>query len=168
MGRPAGSRESVRRPVLSDASAEVLAAGTELGAFVERLVRREGGIGLVQYQVLGLLDDRSPDELEPGEIARALRLGSGHLTAILDQLERGDLVARRPHGRDGRRRLVGITPGGAKLVRWLRQLTQAVEGRLLAEALTPQEQEALVGLLGRLRAAIAELKLPAARPGGGP
>jgi DNA-binding MarR family transcriptional regulator len=96
----------VATPIAGDpldaASASVLAAAAELGAMVHRLVEREGGVTLLQYRVLGVLAAaRAP--VEPRELARLLGVGSGHLTAVLDGLERGGLLTRERHSSDARR-----------------------------------------------------------------
>jgi len=151
-----------RARALGTTSVSVLAAGAELGAMVDRLVRREGGVTLTQYEVLCLL---AHDDAEPREIARVLGLGSGHLTTVLDGLERGGLVTRNRHEADGRRRRVALTDEGRRRLTWLRELIGAAEARILGEAVDPGEQAVLVDLLTRLRAAIATAALPS-RTGG--
>lgn len=153
-----------RGDVLGAASSTVLAAGAELTALVDRLVRREGGVTLTQYGVMGVLDGAGRP-VEPREIAGTLGLRSGHLTEVLASLERAGLASRERHGADGRRRLVALTPEGIRRLEWLRRLIAAAEERILDQALTPPEQEALVALLGRLRDAIARAPFPPIRDG---
>ncbi len=118
----------------------------------------------VQYEVLGALT-AAGRPVEPLEIARRLELGSGHLTAVLDGLERGGLVTRRRHDVDGRRRLVEPTDDGRRRLDWLRTVIGAAERRVLDTALGPDEQARLVDLLARLRTAIAGDTPPPMRPG---
>ena len=162
--RPAPSSPLARGDVLGAASATVLAAGAELTALVDRLVRREGGITLTQYTVMGVLE-AAGRPVEPREIARTLGLGSGHLTEVLATLERAGLATRARHDDDGRRRLVGLTGEGARRLGWLRKLIAAAEERVLDQALAPPEQDVLVALLGRLREAIARTPFPPLRDG---
>jgi DNA-binding MarR family transcriptional regulator len=162
--RPAPSPPLARGDVLGPASATVLAAGAELTALVDRLVRREGGVTLTQYSVMGVLEGAGR-AVEPREVAGTLGLGSGHLTEVLAGLERAGLAARERHGADGRRRLVTLTSEGARRLGWLRKLIAAAEERILDQALAPPEQEALVSLLGRLREAIARTPFPPVRDG---
>lgn len=162
--RSAPSSPLARGDALGAASATVLAAGAELTALVDRLVRREGGITLTQYTVMGVLE-AAGRPVEPREIARTLGLGSGHLTEVLAGLERAGLAARERHDADGRRRLVTPTPDGLRLLAWLRKLISAAEERILDQALAPPERDALVALLGRLREAIARTPFPPMRDG---
>jgi DNA-binding MarR family transcriptional regulator len=161
---PAPPPPLTRGDVLGAASTSVLAAGAELTALVDRLVRREGGITLTQYTVMGVLD-AAGRPAEPREIAGALGLGSGHLTEVLASLERAGLAARERHGADGRRRLVTLTGEGLRRLAWLRKLIAAAEDRILDQALAPADQDALVALLGRLREAIARTPFPPLRDG---
>jgi DNA-binding MarR family transcriptional regulator len=53
------------------------------------------------------------DGLSPQELGRRLGLTTGSVTAMLDRLERIDLLIRRPHPDDRRRSVVSITTHGA-------------------------------------------------------
>src|ERR1700752_4177840 len=74
-----------------------------------------------------------PLELEPGEFAllRAVAAGEGEaqnalaerlhispswMVAVVDELEKGELLERRPHARDRRVRNLHLTPAGKKLL----------------------------------------------------
>ncbi|HWH14581.1 MAG TPA: MarR family transcriptional regulator [Miltoncostaeaceae bacterium] len=149
------------------AAAQVLLAGAELANLFDRLLRREGGVNLTQYQVLSLLA-AAEDPQEPWQIAAALRLSSAHVTLVLDGLERGRLAARGPHPRDRRRRLVTLTGAGAERLAHLRAHVAALETRLLAAAFTAEEQATLHGMMRRLRGAMADLVVPDIRPQVGP
>lgn len=52
----------------------------------------------------------STDGLAPRELGRRLGLTTGSVTAMLDRLERLDLLTRSPHPEDGRMLVVSITP----------------------------------------------------------
>lgn len=164
MPKAANPTASDHGPEVGEARAGILAAGAEFSGLVERLIRREGGITLTQYRVLGLVD-RDRGGVEPRQIARSLGLGSGHLTAVLDGLEQAGLIVRNPHPADGRRRLVSITDQGVRRQEWLEKLIAAAEDRILGEAFDADERATLVALLERLRATIALSVPPGRRPG---
>jgi DNA-binding MarR family transcriptional regulator len=57
---------------------------------------------------------RSPG-LSAGELARVLHLHPSTLTGILRRLERRGLLTRRPHPRDARRAVLGLSAAGRRL-----------------------------------------------------
>jgi DNA-binding MarR family transcriptional regulator len=148
-------------------AAQVLLAGAELANLLDRLLRREGNVTLTQYRVLSLLASRG-EPVEPWQIAAALTLSSAHVTLVLDGLQRAGLATRGPHPRDRRRRLVQLTETGTERLGHLRAHVAALEARLLAAALSEEEQAALGALVGRLRAAVSGLVVPAIRAQVGP
>ena len=67
---------------------------------------RPGGRGRRPRRLLEMLARHHPEPLEPHELARALAMGSNHVTMVLDQLQARGLVDRQPHPHDRRRPLV--------------------------------------------------------------
>ncbi len=147
------------RRALDAAGAPVLAAAVALGDVVARLVRAEGGLTMAQLDVLAALAD-ADGPAEPRELAAALGLGSGHLTAVIDGLERGGLVTRRRHEADGRRRLVEPTEDGLRRLAWITSLVAAAERRAVGAAVGPEDAARLGEDVARVRAAVAGLPLP--------
>ncbi len=112
------------------------------------------------HRVLG------PLGLEPGEfallravsasegeaqhaLAEQLHISPSWMVAIVDELERRDLLERRPHTRDRRIRTLHLTAAGKKLVR--RAERQAHEfDRCVSDPLSETELAQLVGLLERI------------------
>jgi DNA-binding MarR family transcriptional regulator len=84
--------------------------------------------------------------------------------AMLLILERQGLVGRRPHPTDGRARTVDLTPKGRRLYAALWAATGPVRQELTA-ALSPDDGEALLGLLARITRAMTP---PAPTPTGAP
>lgn len=87
-------------------------AGSALARVLDDAVRRAGGVGWSQHQVLVRLAQQDPTPLEPRQIAAAIGSGSAHVTILLDQLVKAGLVERRPHATDRRRREVVLTDAG--------------------------------------------------------
>lgn len=148
-----------------EAYAEVLALGAELGALLERLVRRHGGLSTTQFRALERLRGEHPEPMEPWELARSLTTGSAHVTAILDQLAGRGLVERAPHARDRRRRWVRLTAEGLALIDALGPEVAALEARVLGHSLAPGERTRLAELARRVRRGIAQLTVPTGRAG---
>jgi DNA-binding MarR family transcriptional regulator len=67
-------------------------------------------VGLTELRAMGYLIEAGP--LSPKQLAGALDLTTGTVTALLDRLERGGLVARTAHPRDRRMLQVELTEFG--------------------------------------------------------
>jgi DNA-binding MarR family transcriptional regulator len=105
--------------------------------------------------------------LEPGVIGERLIITSGSVTSLLDTLERRGLVRRLPHPDDRRKLLVEITPAAEPILDALLPTYHARERRVMAEALSPDEQAELLSMLARVQAAAmaaADAPAPAAEP----
>jgi DNA-binding MarR family transcriptional regulator len=66
------------------------------------------------------------------------------VAATLRSLEADDLVVRRPHPEDGRKALVSLTSGGAKLIAEARRGKHAWLQRAMSDALAVEEQQLLL------------------------
>ena len=85
----------------------------------------------------------------PGELSASLELSSGAMTNRIDRLEEAGLVVRHRDPFDRRGVRVEMTDGGAEA--WVESTnTQAIKEKLVASALTKDEQHQLNGLLRKL------------------
>jgi DNA-binding MarR family transcriptional regulator len=109
---------AARKGPLDDVTAieALIQAGGALARVLDDAVRRAGGVGLSQHNVLARLAHADPIPLEPRQIAAATGSGSAHVTMLLDQLEKAGLLERRPHASDRRRREVVLTDAGRECV----------------------------------------------------
>jgi DNA-binding MarR family transcriptional regulator len=82
-------------------------------------------------------------------LGRRLWIDRSDMHAILNELERDDLIARVRDEHDRRRNLITLTPDGADTLKRLDTRVQAAQGRLLAP-LSPSERSQLIRLLRRL------------------
>jgi DNA-binding MarR family transcriptional regulator len=100
-----------------------------------------------------------------GEVAGRMHITSGTVTSLLDNLERKDYVVRSADADDRRRVLVDITPAAQAVLDEVLPAIQQVSRRIF-DGIGIQRQQALLDILGDVRAAIAELpdELPAPRP----
>lgn len=99
------------------------------------------------YQVLtAAASDEAPSQSVLGE-----RLGVDRtvMTYLLDDLERADLVARKPHPTDRRTRTIVATETGRALLDELTERLDHVEGHVLA-ALPARDRARLKALLTQL------------------
>lgn len=111
-----------------------------------------------------------PLELEPGEfallravsasdgapqnaLAERLRISPSWMVAVVDDLERRELLERRPHERDRRVRTLHLTAAGTKLLRKAERSAQQFDGRVI-EPLNETELEQLLELLQRVAAGL--------------
>jgi DNA-binding MarR family transcriptional regulator len=112
------------------------------------------------HQVLG------PLELEPGEfallravaanegesqnaLAERLHISPSWMVAIVDELERRELLARKPHASDRRVRNLHLTPAGKKLLKQAERQAQRFD-RQVTDSLNETELQQLLELLDRV------------------
>jgi DNA-binding MarR family transcriptional regulator len=116
----------------------------------------EGDLTLSQYHLLEpLLDADEP--LGVGELACAASVSAPTATRMLSGLERSALVERRTCTRDRRVVRVALTAEGAARMARKRERMQARQAELF-RSLEPGERAQAVRLLGRLAAAIEDLR----------
>lgn len=111
-----------------------------------------------------------PLELEPGEfalmravaahdgepqnaLAERLHISPSWMVAIVDQLEKRDLLERKPHERDRRVRNLHLTTAGKKLLKRAEQRAQRFD-RQVTGSLSETELGQLLELLDRVAAGL--------------
>lgn len=115
----------------------------------------EAGLQHGEFDVLATLRrSGAPYLLSPTQLYEVTMISSGGMTNRLDRLEKAGLIERRPDPDDRRGKLIALTDRGKGLIDDLIGRHVANEQRVLAAALSPAEQEALNGLLGKLLAAL--------------
>lgn len=166
---PAAVEQSATGPQASmDPAVEQSMATYRLLLRVARQLRRQLVSGLEahgltgsQYTVLAAIP---PGGIALGRLAEKASKEPASLTGIIDRLERAGWVERRPDPNDRRVVRVHTTPEGRHLAEEVTAVHPANVHRRLS-ALTPAEQEQLVGLLVRLQA-VPEDKAPGPADGG--
>lgn len=119
-----------------------------LAAGLERRFRRHGLTG-AGFNVLMVLDGAGAP-LSPRELGERLLVTRGTVTGLLDTLEQQGLVRRRPHPGDRRMLLVEHTAKAAALLEEVRGELFPAQAEMVS-ALSDQEKESLVCLLGKLQ-----------------
>lgn len=145
------------RPDLDPTPMLVLGRIQRLWALVDERLRppfAAAGLANGDFDLLAALRRQDPPhEASPGRLAAAMLVTTGATTKRIDRLERQGHVTRRPSERDGRGRVVALTPSGLRLTDELIALHLANEAAILAP-LTPAERNELGRLLGRLATSV--------------
>ncbi|MGR3662052.1 MAG: MarR family winged helix-turn-helix transcriptional regulator [Paracoccaceae bacterium] len=112
------------------------------------------GLQAGEFDVLATLRRAgAPYRLSPTVLFEATMMSSGGMTARLDRLEKAGWVARGPNPQDRRGTLVELTFSGKALIEKALVSHLANQTRIVG-CLDSGEQEALVGLLGKLLAGV--------------
>jgi DNA-binding MarR family transcriptional regulator len=138
---------------LPDIDLEVEGIVDRIGGISRRLHKllddtvAEHGLTSGEWHVLGKL--RRSGSSSPGKLAAQFELSSGAITNRLDRLEQAGLLRRVPDPADRRAVRVELTDDGRR--RYLDAVhAQAAKEALVADALTPREQQQLNALLRKL------------------
>src|SRR3954454_10157021 len=110
----------VQTPLQTEADAGGAALGAGYGVLIFRLARAsawrlgrslaDSGLRWPEFAVLHHLEAQGP--VAQRELASALRIQPSHIVALLDELERRDLLRRAPDPVDRRRHRVELTRRG--------------------------------------------------------
>lgn len=147
--------EHASRPVPRVAQELVASSGfllARLGlAFKARAIERieQEGFEAHHYSVLAILAEGARET--QATIADALAFDPSRLVALLDSLEKRDLITRQRDPHDRRRHVVSITPAGKQQLRRLRAIAQQVEDEFFAP-LDAEQRQAFHQALARLAA----------------
>jgi DNA-binding MarR family transcriptional regulator len=133
----AGATRPAREPEIVDVVAAFVSL-TEQAFKVWAVAATRAGIGGTDLQVLLLLS-RTPG-LSPKDVAAAVTLTAGAITALVDRLEQSGFAVRRAHASDRRSLVLDLTPAGVELVEGVEEsyagvFDDAFRGADIAEAL---------------------------------
>lgn len=111
----------------------------------------DAGLQAGDFDVLAALR-RAGTAVAPSELARAMLVTAGATTKRVDRLVKASLAERVTSSKDGRQRLVQLTPEGARQADQLMTAHLHAQERLLTP-LSPDERLQLEALLTKLLAA---------------
>ncbi len=121
------------------------AALAVIEVFMERMAPYD--LRPVDFSVLSLITHN------PGITSRQLCSTLGilppNLVGMINALEKRELIARKPHPRDGRAMGLHLTPSGLKLMRDAERTAAALEAEVSGR-LTPGEAKTLIRLLKKV------------------
>ncbi len=106
---------------------------------------------LPRFDLMAQLE-RHPSGLKMGELSRLLMVTGGNVTAIVDQLEREDLVERLDEPADRRAFRIRLTRSGERAFAEMAKAHESWVVELLS-GLSRREHEELLGLLAKLKSA---------------
>jgi DNA-binding MarR family transcriptional regulator len=145
----------------SAAEAETWRVLTAIRAFSDAMDRMYSGMkdgmdmnatDLAALRMLIIREQREQD-VTPHDIARHLRISTASTTKLIDRLAEAGHVVRKPHPRDGRARLVGLTDKSrAEFRLHFRESIGAM--RDVAEEYSASDLAIVSGFLERVSAAI--------------
>ncbi|WP_310625618.1 MarR family transcriptional regulator [Limnohabitans sp.] len=127
----------------------LLSATTHIEDTIRQRLREQFDITLPRFDLMAQLE-REPQGLTMGEISRRMMVTGGNVTAIVDQLEKEQLVVRQTLLGDRRIYSVCLTPGGHKTFAAMAKAHETWVVELLA-ALSERQQSQLYKLLGALK-----------------
>lgn len=160
------SEPATKRLAAMDLDQHVPALCNTIGGYASRIVMAECGaqygIGILEWRIILVLSGESP--LEISQIADRVAMDRGGCSRSIAALEERGLIERVQHGADRRRSPVQLTAAGRKLGAKLTAFARACSQELLS-ALAPDEREAMVEGLNRLRVKAIEMHAQAWRPG---
>ena len=127
----------------------LLSATTRIEDTIRQRLREQFGITLPRFDLTAQLE-REPEGLSMGELSHRMMLTGGNVTAIVDQLEKEQLVQRQNLPGDRRAWRVSLTPEGRQA---FAAMAQAHEGWVveLFSPLSERQQAQLHKLLGTLK-----------------
>ena len=114
---------------------------------MEQPILRAHAVSMWGYAVLSSLDERPVGT--QAALAEAINADKTRLIAVLDDLQNGGLIERRPAPGDRRARVVTITAEGRRVRDAVQAEIRAEEEQLLA-VLPPEQREAFVDALRTL------------------
>jgi DNA-binding MarR family transcriptional regulator len=149
------------RPEVRDAVNAISSLVQSTDGFRNRAAA-QAQVGLTELRALNRIN--SAGSLSPKQLAEALDLTTGTVTALLDRLERADLVTRAPHPRDRRMLQIELTPAGRERVGGV---LASWDGHVIAAAqsMPPESVLATVEFLRRLAGLMSDEPDAERRPG---
>lgn len=130
----------------------LLSCTTLIEDSIRQQLREQFDISLSRFDLMAQLE-RHPEGLTMGELSRRMMVSGGNTTAIVDQLEKEQLVQRQVAANDRRSFRVLLTPSGHQT---FARMATAHEGWVvgLFSGLSERQQEQLGNLLGHLKTSI--------------
>jgi DNA-binding MarR family transcriptional regulator len=127
----------------------LLSATTRIEDTIRQRLREQFGTTLPRFDLMAQLE-REPQGLSMSELSRRMMVTGGNVTAIVDQLEKEQLVQRQTQVGDRRSFTVSLTDAGRSA---FAAMALAHEGWVveLLSPLAEQEQTHLHQLLGTLK-----------------
>jgi DNA-binding MarR family transcriptional regulator len=110
------------------------------------------GLTDVQFNVLSLLKHQSGESggLTQVELSRMMLVNRANITTLIDRMEKGNLVARKPVPDDRRYNTIELTPHGQQMYERVQGVYRKKINDIM-QALSPEELKSLISILEKLR-----------------
>ncbi|MFC5044479.1 MarR family winged helix-turn-helix transcriptional regulator [Aquimarina hainanensis] len=132
---------------------EIVGRILHLGKILEKRAGdslKDSGVFYTDLDVLATLRrSGEPYELSPTELRKSVLITSGAMTALLDRLEKKELIYRRPSEKDGRVFIAGLTKEGVVAIEEV-IAHRFEEAKSSIAVFDESEQEMLAGLLKKM------------------
>lgn len=130
----------------------LLSCTTLIETRIRQQLREHFDVTLPRFDLMAQLE-RTCEGLTMGELSRRMMVSGGNVTALVDQLEKEDLVQRQTDPSDRRAFRVMLTPSGRRAFSGMAVQHEAWVVDLFG-GLTERQQEQLHTLLGRLKTSL--------------
>ena len=111
------------------------------------------GVAPGQFAPLVMLFEQ--DGLTQAELCRRINVEQPTMANTLDRMERDDLIKRKPDPKDKRRSTIHLTPRASAMRASVMDRARKVAS-LAVQALSPNEQETMFGLIAKMADALKE------------
>lgn len=116
---------------------------------------RAVGVPGARFALMRILANAFPNDMGVMEIARQLGINAASVTRSVKEMEKENLILRRPDARDGRRNHVKLSAKGLKVFEHIHQRGHELECSLYS-LISPEEMASAADVLGKLRRFIEE------------
>ncbi|MGC0419826.1 MarR family winged helix-turn-helix transcriptional regulator [Embleya sp. AB8] len=123
----------------------------ELAAHLDRLMRREAGMPMTYFEILGLLAESPERRMRMSELAAAALSSSSRLSHAVTAMEKSGWVSRCPAEGDRRGWLAHLTDAGQAALDAAEATHAATVRRYLFDVLTPAQVNSLAEIGGAIR-----------------
>jgi len=130
----------------------LLTCTTLIEGEIRRRLRETFDVTLPRFDLLAQLD-KAPGGMTLGELSQRMMVSNGNVTGLVERLQAQGLIERRPSPSDRRAQIVSLTAEGRRA---FRVMARTHEGWIadMFSAMTPEDTEALMQILGRAKASV--------------
>jgi len=130
----------------------LLTCTTLIEGEIRRRLREAFDTTLPRFDLMAQLE-RAPNGMTLGELSQRMMVSNGNVTGLVERLHAQGLVERRPAPKDRRAQLVSLTAEGRKTFRAMARTHEDWVAEMFA-AMTPDDTETLMQILGRAKASV--------------
>ncbi|HWM82140.1 MAG TPA: MarR family transcriptional regulator [Pseudolabrys sp.] len=130
----------------------LLTCTTLIEGEIRRRLRETFDTTLPRFDLMAQLE-RTPNGMTLGELSQRMMVSNGNVTGLVERLQAQGMVERRPAPNDRRAQLVSLTADGRKTFRAMARTHEDWVAEMFA-AMTPDDTETLMQILGRAKASV--------------